>query len=137
MIREHTNFSFGTRRMLVYASKYTLEDVRDIMGRVYRIHEKDPNFPLTVIQKIKAFLENDELFTQPEKHENLVQEMKLEAALITKSFQACLSATVAATRNPTDTSQSKRGRCISQSLVARTINALSIACLSSATRDTS
>ncbi|RSL94424.1 hypothetical protein CEP52_012651 [Fusarium oligoseptatum] len=49
------------------ASKYTLEDVRDIMGR------------------IRAFLENDELFTQPEKHENLVQEMKLEAALITNN----------------------------------------------------
>ncbi|UZP36525.1 hypothetical protein NXS19_004341 [Fusarium pseudograminearum] len=67
------------------ASKYTLEDVRHIMARVYRIHEKDPNFPHTVIQKIKAFLENDELFTNPEKHENLVQEMKLEAALITNN----------------------------------------------------
>src|SRR6478735_6640068 len=67
------------------ASKYTLEDVRHIMARVYRIHEKDPNFPLTVIQKIKSFLENDELFTNPEKHENLVQEMKLEAALITNN----------------------------------------------------
>ncbi|KAJ4265360.1 hypothetical protein NW762_004648 [Fusarium torreyae] len=67
------------------ASKYTLEDVRDIMARVYRIHEKDPNFPLMVIQKIRAFLENDELFTNPEKHENLVQEMKLEAALITNN----------------------------------------------------
>ena len=61
------------------ASKYTLEDVRHIMARVYRIHEKDPNFPLVVIQKIKAFLENDELFTNPEKHESLVQEMKLES----------------------------------------------------------
>ncbi|KAM0553971.1 hypothetical protein ACHAPJ_007043 [Fusarium lateritium] len=67
------------------ASKYTLEDVRDIMARVYRIHENDPNFPLMVIQKIRAFLENDELFTNPEKHENLVQEMKLEAALITNN----------------------------------------------------
>ncbi|KAG5753410.1 hypothetical protein H9Q70_003974 [Fusarium xylarioides] len=67
------------------ASKYTLEDVRHIMARVYRIHEKDPNFPLVVIQKIKAFLENDELFTNPEKHESLVQEMKLEAALITNN----------------------------------------------------
>ncbi|KAH7148288.1 OPT oligopeptide transporter protein-domain-containing protein [Dactylonectria macrodidyma] len=67
------------------ASKYTLEDVRDIMVRVYRIHEKDPNFPLVVIQKIQGFLENEDLFSNPEKYENLIQEMKLEAALITNN----------------------------------------------------
>ncbi|KPM35146.1 Sexual differentiation process protein isp4 [Neonectria ditissima] len=67
------------------ASKYTLEDVRDIMTRVHKIHEKDPNFPLAVIQKIKAFLDNEDLFTNPEKYENVVQEMKLEAALITNN----------------------------------------------------
>ncbi|CAM1500425.1 Fc.00g095870.m01.CDS01 [Cosmosporella sp. VM-42] len=67
------------------AAKYTLEDVRDIMIRVHRIHDKDPNFPLTVIQKIKAFLDNEDVFTNPENHENLVQEMKLEAALITNN----------------------------------------------------
>ncbi|KAF7536611.1 hypothetical protein G7Z17_g13018 [Cylindrodendrum hubeiense] len=67
------------------ASKYTLEDVRDIMARVYRTHEKDPNFPLSVIQKIQAFLEHEDLFTNPEKYENLIQEMKLEAALITNN----------------------------------------------------
>lgn len=67
------------------ASKYTLEDVRDIMARVYRIHEKDPNFPLSVIQKIQAFLEHEDLFTNPEKYENIIQEMKLEAALITNN----------------------------------------------------
>lgn len=55
------------------------------MKRVYRTHEKDPNFPLTIIQKIKAFLENESVFTNPELHENLVQEMKLEAALITNN----------------------------------------------------
>jgi len=67
------------------ASKYTLDEVRDIMTRVHRIHEKDPNFPLSVIEKIKSFLDNDDLFANPEKHENLVQEMKLESALITNN----------------------------------------------------
>lgn len=55
------------------------------MARVYRIHEKDPNFPLSVIQKIQAFLEHEDLFTNPEKYENMIQEMKLEAALITNN----------------------------------------------------
>lgn len=67
------------------AAKYSLNEVRDIMVRVHRIHEKDPNFPLAVIQKIKAFLDNETVFTNPEDHPNLVQEMKLEAALITNN----------------------------------------------------
>jgi hypothetical protein len=67
------------------ASKYTLDEVRDIISRVRRIHERDPNFPSAVIQKIKAFLENEAVFSCPEKHEKLIQEMKLEAALITSN----------------------------------------------------
>ncbi|KAM4066314.1 OPT oligopeptide transporter protein [Hirsutella rhossiliensis] len=67
------------------ASQYTLDEVRDIMIRVRRVHEKDPNFPLAVIQKIKAFLDNESVFSEPEKHQHLIQEMKLEAALITSN----------------------------------------------------
>ncbi|UNI15963.1 hypothetical protein JDV02_002444 [Purpureocillium takamizusanense] len=67
------------------ASQYTLDEVRSIMIRVHRIHEKDPNFPATVIQKIKAFLENESVFSNPEKHQHLIQEMKLEAALVTSN----------------------------------------------------
>ncbi|KJZ79722.1 hypothetical protein HIM_01191 [Hirsutella minnesotensis 3608] len=67
------------------ASQYTLDEVRDIMIRVRRIHEKDPNFPSTVILKIQAFLDNESVFTEPEKHQHLIQEMKLEAALITSN----------------------------------------------------
>ncbi|EQL00848.1 oligopeptide transporter [Ophiocordyceps sinensis CO18] len=67
------------------ASQYTLDEVRDIMIRVRRVHEKDPNFPLAVIQKIKAFLDNVSVFSEPEKHQHLIQEMKLEAALITSN----------------------------------------------------
>ncbi|KAK0382933.1 hypothetical protein NLU13_8849 [Sarocladium strictum] len=84
------------------ASKYTLEEVRDIITRVRRIHERDPNFPSAVIQKIKAFLENDAVFSNPEKHEKLIQEMKLEAALITSnSPYAEVRAVVQNKDNPT------------------------------------
>ncbi|KAH0600831.1 hypothetical protein MHUMG1_01830 [Metarhizium humberi] len=67
------------------ASQYTLEEVRDIMIRVRRIHEKDPNFPTTVIEKVKTFLDNDAIFENPDQHQNLIQEMKLEAALVTSN----------------------------------------------------
>jgi len=76
------------------ADKLTIEEVRDILIRVHRVHERDPNFPLIVLQKIQAFLDNEHLFrpasdTDAEKpqynieHEHLIREMKLEAALIT------------------------------------------------------
>ncbi|KAF4122042.1 OPT oligopeptide transporter protein [Geosmithia morbida] len=75
------------------ADKLTLDEVRDIMDRVYRVHEHDPNFPLSVLQKIRAFLDNEHLFVPQDdvdeekyrlaEHEHLIRQMKLEAALIT------------------------------------------------------
>lgn len=75
------------------ADRLTLTEVRDIMIRVHRIHEFDPNFPIVVLHKIKAFLDHEHLFVplddiDDEKnkfaaHEDLIAEMKLEAALIT------------------------------------------------------
>lgn len=67
------------------ASQYTLEQVRDIMIRVHRVHKKDPNFPSSVIQKISIFLENQDVFDNPQRHQHLIQEMKLEAALVTSN----------------------------------------------------
>ncbi|EXF83712.1 uncharacterized protein N0V96_010772 [Colletotrichum fioriniae] len=65
------------------ASQMSLEEVREMMFNVHKIHEKDPNFPIAIIEKIEDFLHNDDVFENPEKHETLIQEMKLEAALIT------------------------------------------------------
>ena len=74
------------------------------MKKVLIIHEHDPNFPLSIIDRIKAFLskfaakhhlnhnhslsnpareDNDEISEHPEKYSILIEEMKLEAALIT------------------------------------------------------
>ncbi|KAI0891286.1 OPT-domain-containing protein [Annulohypoxylon nitens] len=65
------------------ADRLTLEEVRPMMERVLMIHENDPNFPYSIIQRIRAFLGNGDIFENPEKHAVLVEEMKLEAALIT------------------------------------------------------
>ncbi|KEY70549.1 hypothetical protein S7711_02705 [Stachybotrys chartarum IBT 7711] len=67
------------------AAQYTLEEVREIMIRIHRIHETDPNFPTTIIHKIRAFLENDSVFSNPHHHHHLIQQMKLEAALVTNN----------------------------------------------------
>ncbi|KAI9151893.1 LOW QUALITY PROTEIN: Sexual differentiation process protein isp4 [Paramyrothecium foliicola] len=65
------------------AATYSLSYVREKMLLVYRQHERDPNFPMGVIRRIGQFLENDSVFEQPEKHEQLITEMKIQLALIT------------------------------------------------------
>ncbi|KAG5799823.1 hypothetical protein H9Q69_001131 [Fusarium xylarioides] len=81
------------------ASTLSLEDVHNIIKRVYKLHKRDPNFPLSVIKKIEAFLgmgsyryltisysyqtDTDDILQHPERHEALIQEIKIEAALIT------------------------------------------------------
>ncbi|CAK7274090.1 hypothetical protein SEPCBS57363_005982 [Sporothrix epigloea] len=67
------------------ASQMSLEQVRELMEGVYRMHENDPNFPHLALRKIKNFIRNEHIFEQPEKHADLIYEMKIEAALITNN----------------------------------------------------
>ncbi|QYT00822.1 hypothetical protein H0G86_007889 [Trichoderma simmonsii] len=64
------------------AATYTPEEVRDLLSTFYRLHKRDPNFPLDVIEKIEAFLHNDDIVGHPEKYEQQISEMKIQAALI-------------------------------------------------------
>ncbi|OAA56306.1 Tetrapeptide transporter, OPT1/isp4 [Niveomyces insectorum RCEF 264] len=64
------------------AGQMSTEEVRTLLTNVYRMHENDPNFPHTALQKIKEFVGSQHVFDQPEKHEDLIYEMKVEAALI-------------------------------------------------------
>ncbi|KAK3387931.1 OPT oligopeptide transporter protein-domain-containing protein [Podospora didyma] len=56
-----------------------------LMTAVHKQHAKDPNFPMPIIEKIEEFLGNEEVFSHPEDHALLIQEMKIEAALITNN----------------------------------------------------
>ncbi|KAJ6784309.1 hypothetical protein PWT90_11005 [Aphanocladium album] len=95
------------------ASRYTLEEVRDIMVRIYRIHSRDPNFPTPVVQKISAFLKNEDIFEHPESHQHLISEMKLEAALVTSnSPYAEVRAVVSNKDDPTTPSSTLRSWAI-------------------------
>ncbi|GJN71902.1 hypothetical protein PLICBS_005971 [Purpureocillium lilacinum] len=64
------------------ASSMSLETVRKLMTNILAIHEGDPNFPFVTLERIRAFMD---IVDNPEKHEDLVQEMKIEAALITNN----------------------------------------------------
>ncbi|KAH7050077.1 OPT oligopeptide transporter [Macrophomina phaseolina] len=65
-----------------YATTLTLEDVRKIFQSVVKIHENDQNFPVAVLEKMEEFLNNEDIFANPHRHEKLIHEMKIEAALI-------------------------------------------------------
>lgn len=55
------------------------------MKNVLKIHEMDPNFPTIILEKIKLFLSIEDIAENPEKHQALVDEIKVEAALITNN----------------------------------------------------
>ncbi|KAL2257875.1 hypothetical protein VTK26DRAFT_9059 [Humicola hyalothermophila] len=67
------------------AGRFTIDDTKRLMRQVHKQHSRDPNFPIEIIQKIEHFLGNDEVFSNPEKHEHLIEEMKIQAALITNN----------------------------------------------------
>lgn len=48
-------------------------------------HQHDPNFPIDILEKIQRFLGRPEIFENPENHEEEIEQLKLEAALITNN----------------------------------------------------
>ncbi|XWX02244.1 hypothetical protein V2A60_010279 [Cordyceps javanica] len=67
------------------AATYSLDDVKRLMTHVYKIHRRDPNFPASAIDKIEQFLGDNDIFSNPHKHERIIAEMKIETALLTNN----------------------------------------------------
>ncbi|EQK98568.1 Oligopeptide transporter OPT superfamily [Ophiocordyceps sinensis CO18] len=67
------------------AASMSLESVHAIMTKVSAVHQSDPNFSFSTLQRIDEFLANTDVMENPDKHKVLVQEMKLEAAFITNN----------------------------------------------------
>lgn len=55
-----------------------------IIGRIREIHRYDQNFPGSALAKIDDFLNNPDVRERPEKHMELIHEMKMEAILATE-----------------------------------------------------
>jgi hypothetical protein len=49
------------------------------------MHEHDQNFPGTVLDRMAEFLNNPDVLERPEKHAELIREMKLECVLATEN----------------------------------------------------
>ncbi|KAM0244716.1 hypothetical protein ACHAQJ_010728 [Trichoderma viride] len=64
------------------AASYSLEDVRRILTIVHNRHKHDLNFPSDIILRIKDFIDNECIFENPEKHQKLIDDMKIETAVI-------------------------------------------------------
>ncbi|KAL7816243.1 OPT domain-containing protein [Trichoderma gracile] len=64
------------------AATYSLDEVRSLLTTFHRLHKRDPNFPLDVIEKIENFLNNENIANEPAKYEQQISEMKIQAALI-------------------------------------------------------
>lgn len=70
-------------RQPIYDARLT--NFAQLMKNVLAIHDGDPNFPFVTLQKIKEFLSKEDIEENQEKHGRLINEMKLEAALITNN----------------------------------------------------
>ncbi|CAK7273350.1 hypothetical protein SEPCBS119000_005608 [Sporothrix epigloea] len=91
------------------ADDMSLDEVRELLEGVYKMHENDPNFPHMALRKIKNFIKNEHVFDHPEKHADLIYEMKIEAALITNhSPYADVRAVVSNRDDPTQHSSTVR-----------------------------
>lgn len=55
------------------------------MIQLQEMHQSDQNFPQGVLDRIEQFLSDPNVFSNPEKHADLIYEMKLEALLVTEN----------------------------------------------------
>ncbi|KAK0659705.1 putative oligopeptide transporter [Cercophora samala] len=68
------------------ASTFTLEQTIRMMKKVHKQHARDPNFPIEIINHIDEFIDNeDDMVANPQDHEHAIEEMKIQAALMTNN----------------------------------------------------
>lgn len=68
------------------AATFTLDKTIAMMKKVHKQHASDPNFPIEIINHIDEFLGHEaDLVANPQKYEHLIEEMKIEAALMTNN----------------------------------------------------
>jgi hypothetical protein len=56
-----------------------------ICEQLLEMHSHDQNFPHSVLERMEEFLSNPDIFTNPDKHHDIIQEMKIEALLATEN----------------------------------------------------
>jgi hypothetical protein len=56
---------------------------RQIIAHIREIHKYDQNFPGSALERINEFLNNPDILDRPEKYDEIITEMKMEAILAT------------------------------------------------------
>ncbi|KAF2116458.1 OPT oligopeptide transporter [Lophiotrema nucula] len=64
------------------AKELDLDQTRAIFRDVIQNHENDQNFPMRVLESMKEFVTNEDIYANPQNYEKLISEMRVEAALI-------------------------------------------------------
>ena len=83
----------------VHLAAMTMERTQRIIKELIFMHEDDPNFSSNLLDAMRTFVDNEDVIQHPDKHEQLVSEMKLEAILATENSPY---AEVRANVDPTD-----------------------------------
>jgi len=66
-------------------SELSLERTSQIIAHVMALHKYDQNFPGAALARMSDFLGNPDVMARPEKHQELIDEMKMEAILSTEN----------------------------------------------------
>ncbi|ORX34223.1 OPT oligopeptide transporter protein-domain-containing protein [Kockovaella imperatae] len=69
----------------ILLDQMTLERTQHILTQTRALHQHDQNFSFDVLERINLFLENPDIAARPDKHADLIREMKLEAILVTEN----------------------------------------------------
>ena len=56
----------------------SLQSTIEIMREVHLLHQHDQNFPHQVLEKVKFFIGDEDVLANPERHSDLIREMKLD-----------------------------------------------------------
>ncbi|RTE84970.1 hypothetical protein BHE90_000470 [Fusarium euwallaceae] len=66
-----------------YGRTIDLDEAKRRAETLLYFHEHDPNFNTDSIIRLQAFVENEDIFENPEKHHDLITDIKTEVALLT------------------------------------------------------
>ncbi|KAM7221200.1 OPT oligopeptide transporter domain containing protein [Rhypophila decipiens] len=67
------------------ADGMSLDELRDLLREVVKTHERDSNFPPPVLTRFKDFLKNEDANQNPDQHPELIEEIKIDLALVTNN----------------------------------------------------
>ncbi|KAI8275740.1 Oligopeptide transporter 2 [Colletotrichum sp. SAR11_57] len=66
-----------------HSRSLSLQETREAAERLVSQHNLDPNFPAGALERLKAFLANDDILTNPDSHAREISEAKVEVSLLT------------------------------------------------------